>query len=213
MSTHIPIYIAQLARPSLPTASSYVFIFVCLALIYIKLTQPNRLKQIVNTMRIEENKFDLTSGLQNMGVSFLLMQISYVLLQTIGIWILIHTEYNFMSFLSILIIVSGIYLVQFIGFYFFSSIITQENESFFRHRITHFEFFTLIYLPSFIVLTFIPYESNYLIAVLIGVCSLFSLVRSAIYLTRYISVFHNILYLCTLELVPALFFIKLVLTK
>lgn len=213
MSIYLLVSVAQLARPSLPTASSYVFIFVGLVLIYLKLSQPNRLNQITHTIRVEENKFDLTSGLQNMGVSSLLMQISYVLLQTIGIWTLIYSDYNLSNFLSVLIYVTGIYLIQLVGFYFFSSIITQENESFFKHRVTHYEFFTLIYLPIFIVLTFLPYESNYLFALVLVLASLFSLVRSSIYLTRYISIFHNILYLCTLELVPALFLIKLVLTK
>ena len=212
MSINLLVSVAQLARPTLPTASPYVFIFVCIVLIYIKLMQPNRLNQIAHTMWIEETKFDITSGLQNMGISSLLMQISYILLQTIGIWALVYSDYNFAGFLFILSIVAGIYIIQLIGFFLFSSIISQESESFFRHRITHSEFFALIYLPIFAVVTFLPYETNYVIAIIMGVCSLFSLIRSAIYLTRYISVFHNILYLCTLELVPTLFLIKLVLT-
>ena len=213
MSIYILDSITQLARPSLPTVSFYVFIFVGLVFIYLKLSQPTRLSQIANNMRIEENKFDLASGLMNQSISSLLMQISYILLQTTGIWTVTSSEYDFSSFLLILLFVTGIYLVQLLGFYFFSSITTQENKSFFRHRITHYEFFTLIYLPIFIALTFIPYDYNLIMIVIIGACSLFSLVRSAIYLTPYISVFNNILYLCTLELLPALFLIKLVLTK
>lgn len=203
--------LANVHRTNLPVVSSYVFIFVCLVFIYIKIYQPKRIGLITQTMKIEEKKFDTTSGLMDLGIAAILMQISYVLLFSVGIWFVTTSNYSLGTYFPILLFVSSIYFFQLLAFYIFSGAIIQENRSFFRHRLTHFEFYALLFLPIFLILTYIPYDYKWLIPSLLGICLVFSLIRSSIFLSRYVSLFHNVLYLCTLELVPVLFLIKLVL--
>lgn len=201
-----------LAIKSFPIIPIYIFCFTAITLIFIKLNKSDYFLSLLKIMNLEKNKFDSHSSLGSEKLNIFL-QISYILLITLGIWLFVSSLGATFSFYVTLLFYLGFYVLQSIGFYAFSLLIGDKESSYFQHRLAHNELQVLILFPLLLVITYLPGSFFLLIPVIFGCFLFFSWVRSSIYLAKFISTFHIILYLCTLELMPILFLLKFVLTN
>lgn len=202
----------NLALKSFPIIPIYIFCFTAITLIFIKLNKNDYFLSLLKIMSLEQNKFDSHSSLGSEKLNVFL-QISYILLISLGIWLFTSSLDIAFSFFTILLFYLGFYVLQCLGFYAFSLLIGDKENSYFQHRLAHNELQILILFPLLLVITYLPGSFFLLIPLLFGCFLFFSWVRSSIYLAKFISSFHIILYLCTLELIPILFLLKFVLTN
>ena len=189
----------------------YVFLVVAIFLIYIKLNKPKYFGLLFENSLKDSEKLDSSSQITFGNLSGVLLQISFILLVSLAIW---QTPYFFekkswMNYAIILGGVSVLYCIQAIGIFLFSFIIKAGNNHFPTHRLSQNEGIAIILLIGLLLTIYIPFETNWLVVAIITGCFLFNLIRVSIYLTTNISTFHIILYLCTLEIIPVLFLLKL----
>ena len=150
----------------------------------------------------------LQTGITSSGS--VLLQVSFLLLASLGLCELIQPEISIptISMARSLLLVAGIYIFQFIGLYIFSIIKFSGDTDFLRKRLAYNEFNALLLFVGLIAVFYLPFSTSYFNIILFCVVWLVNMVGSSTYLLGNISVFHIILYLCILELIPVLFLIK-----
>lgn len=191
----------------------YIYLFISLVIISIKIIKASYFSNLFSTMSTEKNQFDKSSTSISSGELNGFIQLSFVLLFSVGVWITKKSYLELSPFLPIIFSFTLLYITQTAGFYLFTFIVGDKDKTFFQHRLKHNELMVVFLFPLLFLVTYLPINLQWLIPLILLVVLLFSWLRSSIYLTQYISSLHIILYLCTLELIPVLFFIKFVLTN
>ena len=189
----------------------YLFLFVAIVLVIAKLNNSsflNKLFSLISIKKSVQNEdfqkdfgFDFTSILLNIG---------YILLISYGFYHFFAENRGFYVFSHFFLGTIIFYIIQLFGIFVFEKIIeTKEAElTFLKSKLSYNEVNVLILFPILLIADYAPFSIKWFFIASIVVLQSFNMVRTSIYLARYISIFHIILYLCTLEIILILFLIK-----
>ncbi len=188
----------------------YVLIAVSFVLIYLKTTKNSFFKNLLSTVFSDSAHFDslLQTGITSFGS--VLLQISFVVLAGVGMSQLVSPAYIFSpsSVGAGILSVLALYIFQLIALFVFTLINFAGDTDFLRKRLAYNEFNSLLLFVGLIAVCYFPFSTFYVNATLFCLVWLVNMVGSSAYLLGNISIFHIILYLCILELIPVLFLIK-----
>ncbi|GEM_PF-6734743 len=188
----------------------YVLIAVSFVLIYLKTTKNSFFKNLLTTVFSDSSYFDslLQTGITSFGS--VLLQISFVVLAGVGMSQLFNSTTNFSpaSVSTGILYVVFLYIFQLIALYIVTLINFAGDKDFLRKRLAYNEFNSIVLFVGLIAVCYLPFSTFYINATLFCLVWLVNMVGSSAYLLGNISIFHIILYLCILELIPVLFLIK-----
>lgn len=196
----------NIERNSIDFFDFYLFLFVAIVLVISKLNNPSFSNKLFNQMSIKK-------GAQKdfgFGFTSISLNISYVLLISYGFYVFFAENRGFYVFSHFFLVTIIFYIIQIAGIFVFEKIIeTKEPEfTFLKLKLSYNEASILVLLPSLLIVDYAPFSTKWFFIALIVVFQSFNMVRTSIYLARYIAIFHIILYLCTLEIILILFLIK-----
>lgn len=188
----------------------YVFVGVAFVLIYLKTTKNSFFKNLLSTIFSDSTYFDslLQTGITSSGS--VMLQLSFVILSGLGMGYLTSSESYFTvaSAGKGMLFVLLMYVYQLIALYVFTVINFSKDTDFLRHRLAYNEFNALLLFVGLLLVFYLPFSTWYLNIAVFCLVWLVNMVGSSAYLLGNISVFHIILYLCILELIPVLFLLK-----
>ncbi len=186
----------------------YIFLGVALVLIYLKTSKTHFFRNLISTVSSDSTHFDplLQTGSTNSGSVF--MQLCFVLLAGLGVSALLQPELTVSGIIKGVFSVLGLYVFQLFALYIFSIINFSGDTDFLRKKLAYNEFNVLVLFVGLILVFYLPFYNVYLNSILFLLVWLLNMLGSSAYLLGNISIFHIILYLCILELIPVLFLIK-----
>ncbi|MDA9262283.1 DUF4271 domain-containing protein [bacterium] len=203
-------FLNSIDKNNIPVTGLYLLIFIGVVFAIIKLSNGNYLRQLFSIVSFDKNKFETHTSTYSFSKSSFFLQISYIILITLGISILTNEiigDFNIVkNFIGVLVF----YIIQAVGFVIISSLISSNETSFIKHRIAYYELVSILLFPIILFSYYSPFNLSILVLVVLIASSFLIMLRVSIYLTRLISVFHIILYLCTLEIIPILFLLKFI---
>ena len=206
--TSIELHNQVLDSPS--SISFFILLGVAIVLVYLKTNKNLFFKNLFSTVSSSSTYFDslLQTGITSSGS--VLLQVSFLFLSSLGLCELVQPEISISatSLARSFLLVAGLYVFQFMGLYIFSIIKFSGDTDFLRKRLAYNEFNALLLFVGLIAVFYLPFSTSYFNIILFCVVWLVNMVGSSAYLLGNISVFHIILYLCILELIPVLFLIK-----
>ena len=121
-----------------------------------------------------------------------------------------NSDPSFSSFFIKLFWVVLIYVFQLIGLFVFSFLIKEKTESFIRNKLAFIELTSLILFVALFLSIYTPINNNFLIPIVITLAVTLNMVVASTFLSGIISNFHNILYLCMLEIIPVLILLRII---
>ena len=189
------------------SVSFYVFVLVAILLIYIKLNKTSYLKNLANLFFSEHSQFDptLQTNIGNISSGFL--QLSYALLISLGISHYVYIDFGFQDYFSILFKLIAFYIILIGLIYIVSSTISKNSGSFIRNRLAFNEANALFLFLALLLSINLPIDEHFTLLILL--CSMaINMFGATLYLQGIISIFHIILYLCMLEILPVLVLTK-----
>lgn len=193
-----------------PITGLYLLLVIGIIFAVIKLTNNNYLKQLFSIVGFDKKKFETQPSNYNFSKSNVFLQISLIILVTLGFSILTNEylgSFNIgQNFMGVFIL----YTTQVLGFTFFSSLVGNTEVSFVRHRLSYYELLSVFLFPLILLSFYSPINLSMLVLVAMLFSLFLIMVRVSIYLTSLTSVFHIILYICTLEIIPILFLLKFI---
>ncbi len=164
----------------------------------------------MNLVFSDSQQFDPSLQTNAGNINSVFLQISYILLVSLGLTYAFESNPSFLNYSVTLFKVLILYLFQVIGFYLISSMINLKTESFHRNRFVINEVNALFLFVALFLIIYLPIKVTGVIHALLGLSAIFNLIGSSRYLASNISNFHIILYLCTLEIIPVLLLLKFI---
>ncbi|MFT6002528.1 MAG: hypothetical protein ACI95T_001289 [Flavobacteriales bacterium] len=174
----------------------------------IKLANDNYLRQILSRVGLDRKKFDNQTSNYSFSKSNLFLQISSIILVTLGLSILTNEYLGSFNLAQNFIGAFLFYIIQVLSFTIFSSLIINTESSFLKHRLSYYELLSVCLFPLILFSLYSPINLSVLVLLVMLSSVFLIMIRISIYLTSLISVFHIILYICTLEITPILFLLK-----
>ena len=193
-----------------PVAGFYLFVVVSFIFILVKLSGENYWKKLVVSASFDQNKFDSLTSIFQLSKNSFFLQIATFVIFSLGFSVLSYHYTGDYQLAKITLGVFVFYLIQAIGFVAFSSIISNSNTFFVKHRLSYNELIGVFVFPIILISFYSHYNLSLLILVVMLSSLILIMTRVSVYLTSVISVFHIILYLCTLEIIPILFLLKFI---
>lgn len=206
-------FISVLQTNAFVPASSvpfYVLIICCFILIYLKINQSQYIKNLWVYVFNNSNQFDASIQSNFTNLSSFLLQFIYLLLVTLGVSFIKKWNPNLSDFVSLFCLILIFYIIQLIGFFLITNITKLGSGSIIRNRLFLNEAISLFLFIALPLAIYLPFSNTGVIWVVFGVSFLFNLIRISVYLQGIISVFHIILYLCALEIIPVLILLKFI---
>ncbi|MEN8927548.1 MAG: DUF4271 domain-containing protein [Flavobacteriales bacterium] len=197
-------------RSSSPALVFYLLLLVAIVVAVIKHTNTNFFSQLITIVSFDKNKFDLQGANFSFSKSSFFAQIAFIIVISLGISILTKEFLGGFQLIKNLSFTSGFCLVQIVGFKLFSSLLGHKEQSFFPARLAFYELLGFVLFPFVATTLYAPINLFYVFASLFLALHLLLLIRVSVYLAASVSVFHIILYLCTLEILPVLFLLKFI---
>lgn len=204
------LFLNPVDKNNIPVIGFYLLVFLAIVFLVIRLSNENYLKQLFLAVSLDENKFEAQKSGYNFSKSSFFLHVSLIILFTLGFCILTDHFFGSFNLMKNFIGVFVFYLVQTSGFVAFSSITNNAEASFVKHRLSYYEILSVLLFPFILVSLYSPINLSMMVIVVFIIVVLIAMIRSSIYLTSLISVFHIILYLCTLEIIPILFLLKFI---
>mgnify|MGYP006145382419 FL=1 len=195
-------------KNNIPVALLYLLIFVGVVFVIIKLANDNYLRQILSRVGLDRKKFDNQTSNYSFSKSNLFLQISSIILVTLGLSILTNEYLGSFNLAQNFIGAFLFYIIQVLSFTIFSSLIINTESSFLKHRLSYYELLSVCLFPLILFSLYSPINLSVLVLLVMLSSVFLIMIRISIYLTSLISVFHIILYICTLEITPILFLLK-----
>ena len=195
-------------KNNIPVALLYLLIFVGVVFVIIKLANDNYLRQILSRVGLDRKKFDNKTSNYSFSKSNLFLQISSIILVTLGLSILTNEYLGSFNLAQNFIGAFLFYIIQVLSFTVFSSLIINTESSFLKHRLSYYELLSVCLFPLILFSLYSPINLSVLVLLVMLSSVFLIMIRISIYLTSLISVFHIILYICTLEITPILFLLK-----
>jgi hypothetical protein len=195
-------------KNNIPVALLYLLIFVGVVFVIIKLANDNYLRQILSRVGLDRKKFDNQTSNYSFSKSNLFLQISSIILVTLGLSILTNEYLGSFNLAQNFIGAFLFYIIQVLSFTLFSSLIINTESSFLKHRLSYYELLSVCLFPLILFSLYSPINLSVLVLLVMLSSVFLIMIRISIYLTSLISVFHIILYICTLEITPILFLLK-----
>ena len=195
-------------KNNIPVALLYLLIFVGVVFVIIKLANDNYLRQILSRVGLDRKKFDNKTSNYSFSKSNLFLQISSIILVTLGLSILTNEYLGSFNLAQNFIGAFLFYIIQVLSFTIFSSLIINTESSFLKHRLSYYELLSVCLFPLILFSLYSPINLSVLVLLVMLSSVFLIMIRISIYLTSLISVFHIILYICTLEITPILFLLK-----
>jgi hypothetical protein len=195
-------------KNNIPVALLYLLIFVGVVFVIIKLANDNYLRQILSRVGLDRKKFDNQTSNYSFSKSNLFLQISSIILVTLGLSILTNEYLGSFNLAQNFIGAFLFYIIQVLSFTVFSSLIINTESSFLKHRLSYYELLSVCLFPLILFSLYSPINLSVLVLLVMLSSVFLIMIRISIYLTSLISVFHIILYICTLEITPILFLLK-----
>lgn len=159
-----------------------------------------------NLFSKQENFYKSLSSVNLQNKSTFFLYLNFILACSIYLSKSFHIDF-FKSLLVLLLFKIG----QTIGFFIFENIFLPKSEiiSFVKRRLALTELSGVAMLFFMIFTNYLNLDSNLLI-LLSALVMIIIWIKSAAVLSHNISIFHIILYLCTLEILPILFLVKFI---
>ena len=195
-------------KNNIPVALLYLLFFVGVVFVIIKLANDNYLRQILSRVGLDRKKFDNQTSNYSFSKSNLFLQISSIILVTLGLSILTNEYLGSFNLAQNFIGAFLFYIIQVLSFTVFSSLIINTESSFLKHRLCYYELLSVCLFPLILFSLYSPINLSVLVLLVMLSSVFLIMIRISIYLTSLISVFHIILYICTLEITPILFLLK-----
>ena len=195
-------------KNNIPVALLYLLFFVGVVFVIIKLANDNYLRQILSRVGLDRKKFDNKTSNYSFSKSNLFLQISSIILVTLGLSILTNEYLGSFNLAQNFIGAFLFYIIQVLSFTVFSSLIINTESSFLKHRLSYYELLSVCLFPLILFSLYSPINLSVLVLLVMLSSVFLIMIRISIYLTSLISVFHIILYICTLEITPILFLLK-----
>jgi hypothetical protein len=195
-------------KNNIPVALLYLLFFVGVVFVIIKLANDNYLRQILSRVGLDRKKFDNQTSNYSFSKSNLFLQISSIILVTLGLSILTNEYLGSFNLAQNFIGAFLFYIIQVLSFTVFSSLIINTESSFLKHRLSYYELLSVCLFPLILFSLYSPINLSVLVLLVMLSSVFLIMIRISIYLTSLISVFHIILYICTLEITPILFLLK-----
>ena len=195
-------------KNNIPVALLYLLIFVGVVFVIIKFANDNYLRQILSRVGLDRKKFDNQTSNYSFSKSNLFLQISSIILVTLGLSILTNEYLGSFNLAQNFIGAFLFYIIQVLSFTLFSSLIINTESSFLKHRLSYYELLSVCLFPLILFSLYSPINLSVLVLLVMLSSVFLIMIRISIYLTSLISVFHIILYICTLEITPILFLLK-----
>ena len=195
-------------KNNIPVALLYLLFFVGVVFVIIKLANDNYLRQILSRVGLDRKKFDNKTSNYSFSKSNLFLQISSIILVTLGLSILTNEYLGSFNLAQNFIGAFLFYIIQVLSFTLFSSLIINTESSFLKHRLSYYELLSVCLFPLILFSLYSPINLSVLVLLVMLSSVFLIMIRISIYLTSLISVFHIILYICTLEITPILFLLK-----
>lgn len=195
-------------KNNIPVALLYLLIFVGVVFVIIKLANDNYLRQILSRVGLDRKKFDNQTSNYSFSKSNLFLQISSIILVTLGLSILTNEYLGSFNLAQNFIGAFLFYIIQVLSFTLFSSLIINTESSFLKHRLSYYELLSVCLFPLILFSLYSPINLSVLVLLVMLSSVFLIMIRISIYLTSLVSVFHIILYICTLEITPILFLLK-----
>jgi hypothetical protein len=204
------LFFNSIDKYSIPISGLYLVVFVGVVFVIIKLTNDNYLRQLFSIVGFYKKKIETQPSNNNFSKSSFFLQISLIILLTLGLSVLTNEYLESFNLARNFIGVLIFYAVQAVGFFVFSSLIGNAETSFVKHRLAYNELLTVFLFPIILFSFYSPINLSLIVLVVLFTSFFLILMRASIYLTSLISVFHIILYLYTLEIIPILFLLKFI---
>ena len=204
------LFLNPIDKNNIPVIGFYLLIFVGIVFIAVRLSYDNYIKQLFSAISLDKNKFEAQNSDYHFSNSRLFLHISLLILFTLSLCLLTDYYLGSYNLKKNFIGVFVFYMVQAFGFIAFSSITNKAETSFVKNRLSYYELTSFFLFPFVIITLYSPINLYWIISVVLISIVLIAMIRSSIYLTGLISVFHIILYLCTLEIIPILFLLKFI---
>lgn len=195
-------------KNNIPVALLYLLIFVGVVFVIIKFANDNYLRQILSRVGLDRKKFDNQTSNYSFSKSNLFLQISSIILVTLGLSILTNEYLGSFNLAQNFIGAFLFYIIQVLSFTLFSSLIINTESSFLKHRLSYYELLSVCLFPLILFSLYSPINLSVLVLLVMLSSVFLIMIRISIYLTSLVSVFHIILYICTLEITPILFLLK-----
>ena len=195
-------------KNNIPVALLYLLFFVGVVFVIIKLANDNYLRQIFSRVGLDRKKFDNKTSNYSFSKSNLFLQISSIILVTLGLSILTNEYLGSFNLAQNFIGAFLFYIIQVLSFTLFSSLIINTESSFLKHRLSYYELLSVCLFPLILFSLYSPINLSVLVLLVMLSSVFLIMIRISIYLTSLVSVFHIILYICTLEITPILFLLK-----
>lgn len=182
-----------------------VFVIFFMGLTIIRVVNPLHLNQVIG-LNYFKNRKDIKSIFsKNDSKSSIFLNAAFV------VFLSLTFQKTFsLSIYNAFLLGTSLYLFKLSCWFLLHQFIAKRSDlNFFRNRFMINE--TIAFLLFFYLAFNHFIDPNIEIAILFLITTyIFLFVRIAIILTNYISIFHNILYLCALEILPILIMVKLV---
>ncbi|MGK0435836.1 MAG: putative membrane protein [Flavobacteriales bacterium] len=124
-------------KNNIPVALLYLLIFVGVVFVIIKLANDNYLRQILSRVGLDRKKFDNQTSNYSFSKSNLFLQISSIILVTLGLSILTNEYLGSFNLAQNFIGAFLFYIIQVLSFTLFSSLIINTESSFLKHRLSY----------------------------------------------------------------------------
>jgi hypothetical protein len=204
------LFLNSIDKNNIPISGLYLLVFVGVIYVTIKLTNDNYLRKLFSVVGFYKKKIEIQTSNNTFSKSSFFLQISLIILLTLGLSILTNEYLGGFNLVRNFIGVLVFYIAQVVGFFLFSSLISNTEISFVKHRLAYNELLNVFLFPIILFSFYSPIDLSLIVLVVLLTSFFLILMRASIYLTSLISVFHIILYLCTLEIIPILFLLKFI---
>lgn len=185
----------------------FIFTLFFIGITIVRVSNPKHIPYILgfHYLKTSKRKQDFLVFGKNDSKSSVFLNFFYVVFLSLLIQKLFNLEY-----LQAFLVGTSLFTVQLLGWLVVQQFLSTKSEiSFLKSRFLMNETVAFLFFFYLILHQYVPHNIiiGYIFSSLIFV---FALIRVSGILTNYISVFHNILYLCALEILPVLVMVKLV---
>lgn len=183
------------------------FMVFFLGVTIIRIANPRHIPYVIglNILVRTQKKYDVSIFGKNDSKSSVFFNLAYIIFFSLLIHKLFHLTY-IQSFL----LGFGLYTFKLVCWYSINQFIGEKSEiPFLKNRLLINETLAFAIFFYLLLYTYLPHDIMYGF-IYTFVVFVITLVRISSILTNYVSVFHNILYLCTLEILPIFVLVKLI---
>ena len=201
----------NIERKNIDYFDFYLFLFVAITFIIIKLNDSSYFNRLFGQFSLKSfSKEDGFPEKSILSFSSFLLVICYIFLFSLLFYAFFDKNGGIFQFFQFILLFAVFTILQLIGAFVFEKMIdySEIKSHFFSFKLHYNEIVTVTLFPLILFVNYAFPTLFWILILIVILVQIINIVRTAIYLSTFISYFHILLYLCTSEIILILFLVK-----